>query len=356
MRPTIVALTCTVAGLLALLALPASSASADSPVPHPRLPAFRQTLTKATLTLQSPAVVTFGDNVTIAGQLSLGAGSPPAGTPITVVRTEAGGTTMTKFTVYTVPGGAFTVTDPDPAKGKYTYTATYKGTVTTTPAEAVIVVTVARTAPFLTVETSAPDYTFGTRIFVTAILGPTFADRSISIYAMPVGRPARLLKTAEVNAHGELTVTYILFRNTTFTAVFAGDAHNAPRTADRTVGAWVRVYMSGSGYFKTVVIDHIPYHVYHHTADLNALARVVPNKASECVDLELQQFSSQFGWYPNETFGCFGLNKQSEVSQTFSLTEVQGAQFRMRADYVHSRRDTANLSTDGSWFYFEVVK
>jgi hypothetical protein len=28
---------------------------------------------------------------------------------------------------------------------------------------------------------------------------------------------------------------------------------------------------------------------------------------------------------------------------------------RTRAGYVHGATDTTNLSTDGSWFYFEVV-
>jgi hypothetical protein len=349
MRATVAALTCAVAAMLGLLVLPVSGAGADS-IPD------RPALIRSTLTLVGPAVVTFGANVTIAGKLSLATGSPPTGTAVTVVRTEAGNGTVEKFALSTGADGEFPVTDRSPAKGKYTYTATYAGNTTTAPAKAVLVVTVARTAPFLAVKTSAPDYSFATRVFVTAILGPTFADRWISIYARPAGKPARLLKTADVNAQGELTVSYLLFRNTTFTAVFAGDAHNAPQTAGRSVGAWVQVYMSASGYFKTVVIDHVVYHVFHHTAYLNALARVVPNKAGECVYLQLQQYSSQFGWYPNQTFGCFDLDKQSEIAQTFSLTEAEGAQFRLRADYIRSRKDTNNLSTDGSWFYFEVVK
>jgi hypothetical protein len=349
MRATVAALTCAVAAMLGLLVLPASGAGADSILDRPAL-------IRSTLTLEGPAVVTFGANVVITGKLSLATGSPPTGTPVTVVRTEAGSTTVKDFKATTVAGGGFPVTDPSPAKGEYTYTATYAGNATTTPAKAALVVTVARTAPFLTVKTSAPDYQFGARLVVTAILGPTFADRWISVYARPVGKAARLLKTAQVNAQGELTVSYLLFRSTTFTAVFAGDAHNAPRTASKMVGAWVQVYMSDSGYFKTVVIGRVLYHVYHHTAYLNSFTRVVPDKAGECVYLQLQQYSGSFGWYPNETFGCFDLNKFSEIAQTFSLNEAEGSQFRMRADYVRSRRDITNLSTDGSWFYFEVVK
>jgi hypothetical protein len=312
-------------------------------------------LDKATIALDSPAFVTYGDNVTIAGKLSLQSGSPAAGTAITVVRTEAGSKATKKFNVRTKAGGGFTVTDVRPAKGKYTYTATYKGNQTTTSAKTGLAVTVTRTVPSLAVKTSAADYRYGTRIDVTAILGPTFADRQISIYAAPARERRRLLKTARVNAHGELTVGYSLSRNTTFTAVFAGDTHNAARTAGLTVGVWVNVYMSNSGYFKTVVIDHVRYRVYHHTAYLYAYPRVVPNKAGQCVDIEVQQYGSNT-WFANQTFGCYTLNKQSETEALFSLTEAAGAQYRMRADYIHSRKDTTNLSTKGSWFYFEVVK
>jgi hypothetical protein len=311
-------------------------------------------LNKATISLSSPGVVTFGANVTIAGKLSLTTGAPATGTKLTVVRTETGSSATKTFSVSTGAGGGFTVTDPRPAIGKYTYTASYTGNATTAAATTALAVSVARTTPSLAIKTSAANTTYGKSVTVTATLGPTLADRWVGIYAGPAGQAKKLLKLAKVNAQGNLSVSYTLSRNTTFYAVFSGDSHNAPRTVSRGVGVYVQVYMSNSGYFKTVKISGVSYRVYHHTAHLNTYARVVPDKAGECIDLEVQQYDSQIGWFANETFGCFPLNKSSVVSTYLTLLQASGAQYRMRADYVRGK-DGNNLSTDGSWFYFEVV-
>jgi hypothetical protein len=311
-------------------------------------------LNKATITLSSPGVVTFGANVTIAGKLSLSPSATPTGTKLSVVRTETGSTATKTFSVATGTGGGFTVTDPRPAIGKYTYTASYAGNATTTPAKTALAVSVARTTPSLAIKTSAANTTYSKSVTVTATLGPTLADRWVGIYAGPAGQAKKLLKLAKVNAQGNLSVGYALTRNTTFYAVFSGDTHNAPRTVSRSVGVYVQVYMSNSGYFKTVKISGVSYRVYHHTAHLGTYVRVVPDKAGECIDLEVQQYDSQIGWFANETFGCFTLNKSSVLSTYLTLLQASGAQYRMRADYVHGK-DGANLSTDGSWFYFEVV-
>lgn len=311
-------------------------------------------LNTAKISLSSPGVVTFGANVTVAGKLSLTTGAPATKTKLTVVRTETGSSATKTFDVSTGAGGSFTVTDPRPAIGKYTYTASYAGNQTTTAAKAALTVSVARTTPSLAIKTSAANTTYGDKVTVTATLGPTLADRWVGIYAGPAGQARKLIKLAKVNAQGNLSVSYTLSRNTTFYAVFSGDAHNAPRTVSRGVGVYVQVYMSNSGYFKTVKISGVSYRVYHHTAHLNTNARVVPNKAGECIDLEVQQYASQIGWFANETFGCFTLNKASVVSTYLTLLKASGAQYRMRADYSHGK-DGTNLSTDGSWFYFEVV-
>jgi sugar lactone lactonase YvrE len=311
-------------------------------------------LNKATITLSSPGVVTFGANVTIAGKMSLTTGAPPTGTGLTVVRTEAGSTAKKTYSVTTRAGGSFTVTDSRPAIGKYTYTATYAGNSTTPKATAALTVTVERTAPILTITTSAPNVTYGKPVTVTATLRSTFSDRTVSIYAGPAGQAHKLLKTAAVNAKGNLSVSYTPARDTTFFAVFSGDAHNTARTVSRAVGVYVQVYMSLSGYFKTVKISGTTYQVYHHTAHLNTYSRVVPNKSGECVKLEVQQYDSQIGWFPNTTFGCFTLNKSSVYATYLLLTQAAGARYRIRTDYVRGK-DGNNLSTDGSWVYFEVV-
>ena len=44
-------------------------------------------------------------------------------------------------------------------------------------------------------------------------------------------------------------------------------------------------------------------------------------------------------------------------SPTLTLTAYpQNTKYRVRVDYVRSSKDTTNLSTDGGWMYFIVVK
>ena len=308
----------------------------------------------STITLTNPGVVTFGANVTVAGKLSLSTGVTPTGTPLTVVRTQTGSTATKTVYISTVANGSFTVADPRPAIGTYTYTVTYAGSASNTSAKATLTVTVARTTPYLAIATSAANSTYGKSITVTATLGPTLADRWVGIYAGPAGQARTLLKLAKVNAQGNLSVSYTLSRNTTFFAVFSGDSHNAPRTVSRGVGVYVLVYMSTSGYFKTVKISGTTYQVYHHTAHLNTYSRVVPNKSGECITLEVQQYDPSVGWFANTTFGCFALNKSSVFATYLLLTRAAGAEYRIRTDYVRGR-DGNNLSTDGGWVYFEVV-
>jgi hypothetical protein len=167
----------------------------------------------------------------------------------------------------------------------------------------------------------------------------------------------KLLKRGLVDAHGNLTVSYTAARSTLFTASFSGDARYSAAAAMRTVGVSVKVAMANSGYFSTKKIAGVTYRVYHHTGDLGANVTVTPDKSGQCVNLQVQQWDPKGkAWFANATIGCFALNKSSEVSTGLTLLQAAGAQYRVRADYARSGGDVTNLNTNGSWFYFEVVK
>jgi hypothetical protein len=84
---------------------------------------------------------------------------------------------------------------------------------------------------------SAASVTSGTTVQVTVRLGKTYNSRVVSLYAQPASGAKKLIKSGKVNSQGILTVSYKVTKNTTFTAVFAGDAHYAPATAKATVKA-----------------------------------------------------------------------------------------------------------------------
>jgi hypothetical protein len=312
------------------------------------------------LTMSGPSgTVTYGRKPALKGTLSLGGGSV-AGRTITFTRTLSGSTASpTTFSTTTASDGSFTVTDPTvPAIGTYTYTAAFAGDASTNAASTKATVIVARTKPSLTITTSAANYRYNTKITVTANLGATFADRTVSIYATPTGQTKRLLTTAAVNSAGHLAATYTLARTTMFSVSFAGDVHNAPVTATKTVGAQVNIQMQNSGNYTTTAISGISYRVFHSTHLLYAHVTVAPSKANKCaVKLEVQQYdSSTKTWFANHTYGCYWLNSSSALSTSLSLTNAAGAQYRIRADYVQPSSDKTDVNTYGGWMYFKVVK
>jgi sugar lactone lactonase YvrE len=313
------------------------------------------TLTVATLQLRGTFKAQIGAKVTLTGTLSFTVGTPRAGTKIAIARTMAGSSGIKRLAAKLGAGGTFTLTDTAATPGTYTYTATYGGDSTHQPATATRRVTITKLPVSLSVTAKSNAVDYKGLATVTAHLGKTFTGRTVSIYAQPFGSKARkLLRTGRVNASGELSASYAPTFNTTFIAVFGGDARYAPRTVTHNVYVRAKVAESISGYFSTTTINGVLYRVYHHTASQGWNVTVFPNKAGECVQAEGQVFANG-AWQPALGTTCFSLNKNSTVFGKFGLSHISGFQARVRADYVRSGTDNKNLSNDSGWLYFEVV-
>ena len=87
-----------------------------------------------------------GTTLTISGTLTLPAGTPIAGVPVTV----SGGTLSAPVRLATNSSGAFSVTDTPEAEGTYTYTASYPGDSVNKAVSTSITVTVTPHASKLT--------------------------------------------------------------------------------------------------------------------------------------------------------------------------------------------------------------
>lgn len=99
----------------------------------------------STLALAGPSTGNAGKPLAFVGAVDPGGPVPPAGSPITVVRTVTnrnGTTTTTLPEVTTTADGAFAFTDTPPAGGSYTYTAQWTGDATFLPTQASATVTV----------------------------------------------------------------------------------------------------------------------------------------------------------------------------------------------------------------------
>jgi hypothetical protein len=191
-------------------------------------------------------------------------------------------------------------------------------------------------------------------VTVTPHLGMTYANRSFSLYETIAGSVRQLEWSGPADPGGDhVSFGVSAAHNVTFTMVFAGDARYKPATVSLTVGVKVDVSAALRGYYRTTTVSGASYRVYRRTATLSDAVTVTPAKRGECVELQSQEYSKG-AWHPVTTTKCGTLNKSSQVTDALKLAAL--GRFRVWAYFVHAKTDTANLSTTGSWQYYEVTK
>jgi hypothetical protein len=306
----------------------------------------------ATLSLGGTKSAALGKPVTLTGRLAYTVGSPAAGTTVTIVRSLAGSSATKTVTVRTAAGGAFKLTDLPGAAGTYTYTARYAGNSTHEADTAARTVSILRDPVTLTLEKSIGTAGYHQPVTLTAHLGATHANRDVSVYAQPYGTTRRLIKSGQVSASGNLSVRYAPATDTTFSAVFAGDARYAPKTVTAHVLVRAAVSQSDRGWYSGASYGAVRYRVFHQGGSLNATATVAPNKKGACVAFQLEQYRQ--GQWVSKTDPCLSLNSTSKAAWQLRLSGTAGDKFRLRVNFAHA--DKANLASDGSWFYFAVTR
>jgi hypothetical protein len=209
--------------------------------------------------------------------------------------------------------------------------------------------------PGMSVTTSAGSYAYGTKVRVTVTLNAKAPGATVILNAFPAGRKKTLVATGKVNRN-KFYATYTVTGLTNFAASFNGDGRDAAASASRKVTVAAKVADAVTGYHKTTTIGGVSYRVYHGTATLTLKATVTPNKKGECLQPETEQYDAGTGWDADTRYGCDKLDRQSHDAAPFKLSQAVGDRYRIRADYTRAGRDTANLSADGAWVYFDVVK
>lgn len=305
-----------------------------------------------TVTMTAPATSTRAQKLTVSGTLS---GAPfAAGGVVKVTKTDLGHASGTALADAKVAAdGSFTFSDTPQIGGANTYKVTYGGDVSHKAGSTSATVQVSRTATSLTIATDHATYAYGQTAKITTHLGTTYNKRTVAIYAQPFGGTSVLVKSGTVDSNGNLAGSYKLTRNTTFSAVFAGDYRYAPKTVARTAQTQVRVSETLSGYYTSTHYGSTLYRVYHHTAKEQLDVTVTPNKAGQCILFRVQRYYSG-AWHTQTTTPCAALSSVSTGRYKMSLTNSVGSKFRIAAEYVHSSRDTTNPSTWGAWQYFTV--
>jgi len=305
-----------------------------------------------TVALSAPGSAPRATALTVTGTLS---GAPfTTGQVVKVTKTDLGHTSGVALADAKVAAnGTFTFKDTPQIGGANTYKVSYAGDVSHRSATSTATVQVSRAATSLTLTADHSTYKYAQYGKITAHLGTTYNKRTVSIYAKPYGGTSVLVKSGTVDSHGNLTASYKLTRNTTFSAVFAGDYRYAPKTVAKSVQTYVRVTEKLSGYYTSTHVGSTLYRVYHHTAKEQLDVAVAPNKHGQCVKYRIQRYYSG-AWHTQSTSSCAALSSSSTGRQTMSLGSSVDRKYRIAAQYVHSASDTTNLSTWGAWQYFTV--
>lgn len=315
-------------------------------------------LTRPVLTLNGPQSVAIGGTATLSGTLALSTGGAlPSDATVTITRTGPSGSSGASWTRPVAANGTFSVADKTLKQlGRYIYTASYASTATTAAATTTFKLSVVKATPTLTLSTGASTALYGSTIKVTAHLGSTHTNRTVSISAsFPGSRTVKVLKTATVNSAGNLVVSYPdATRNVVFTVKFGGDAEYAAKSVSVRVGVDARVAMSNSGWYTSASYDGVTYRVFHHTGTLHVAITVTPNKHGECVRMNTQELVN--GKWVGGLSQCFALTSASQQVLYMTLASVMYGHWRAQAIFVPSSSDVTNASYYSGWFYFEVVK
>ncbi|MFE9097256.1 Ig-like domain repeat protein [Streptomyces sp. NPDC007264] len=305
-----------------------------------------------TLTVSAPATAERARKLTVTGRLTSKT-LPAAGTGLKVTRTDIespDGKALAAVT--TKADGSFSLTDTPPAGGKVTYKVSYAGDAAHAAAAGSDAVQVSRKATALTLNNNGKLYSYGQDVTFTAHLGATYKNRTVAIYADPFGsdKPKKLLKKAKVNSSGNLSATVDMTRDTTVTAVFDGDARNAPRTVNSTGYAKAKITTSVAKHYRTGKIGSTTYYYFRKNTD-PVFTTTMNYYSGRQQRFQLQVYY-QGSWYDSGSeYFALGTNGKSAVR--LEAPGESGIRARMRSSYINgSSGDTVNSTTHGAWKYF----
>jgi hypothetical protein len=182
-------------------------------------------------------------------------------------------------------------------------------------------------------------------------LGSEYKNKTVSLYGDPYGgdQGKRLLKTGTVNSSGNLSVSETLWRNWTFSAVYAGDDRTAPRTVSTTTYTYTSISEALSGQYKTVKQGSTPYAYYHKNANTYVTVNV-PYFKGRGVRFDLEIYYDGRWNSPDSFYEPVGTNGKVKVN--LGSAGAAGYTFRVRAVYVQGTSgDNHNATTYTGWKY-----
>jgi hypothetical protein len=207
-------------------------------------------------------------------------------------------------------------------------------------------------APALSLNRNGSVNAYGATVTMTAHLGATYQNRTVEIWADPYGsdRPRTLIRKGAVDGSGNLSVNYRLTRNTTFSAVFAGDARYTARMVTSTVNTKVAVSTTVAKHYKV----NKSYYYIRKTKNPTFSTTMTPYPG-RTERLTFQKYTG--GKWVAWKSGTYRLSSAGRYTYTLTGTHKTGVKYRVSAAYLTGTSgDRANYTMSGAWKYFVFSK
>ncbi|MEV4406671.1 hypothetical protein AB0J66_31225 [Actinoplanes sp. NPDC049598] len=314
---------------------------------------FEPVTTAITLKAASTSIARNGV-VQISGRLAVSGPLGVALPGLSVTRTDAespAGKALPQVTPYDPNYYSFEFSDYPAAGGTVTYTVRYAGNELAAPATAKISVTVGKLMPVLTLK-GGTVVNYGGTATVTARLGTTFSNRTVAIWADPAGPdPARVLRSAKVDASGNLTASVKLTRTTGVVAKFAGDTRTAAVSSPvQMLYTRVAVSLANSRQYKTAPLGGVSTSFYRKTVHPVFTTTMTPYPGRK----QRLQFEVLWKgkWTASRTVDV-PLTSAGKASYTLTGAHSVGLRYRVRAAYLTGTSgDNVNYTTYGAYRYY----
>ena len=211
----------------------------------------------------------------------------------------------------------------------------------------------------VTIKTSAATLVDGKAATLTAHLGTASTNRTVSIYRRPVGGTRTLVKTAVVNASGNLSISVKPTANVAYTAVWGGDATHASTTST-AANVKVRLVMHGltqGGYATSAGARLYHYNTAcpkkAHTGCPRFTAYASPLLAGRNVSFVVQGRSGSGAW-KHILSGSLktGAGGKMGVIIYYSARGIVGIHQRI---HFTIGKDSAHLGNTSAWVQFRVT-
>jgi hypothetical protein len=211
----------------------------------------------------------------------------------------------------------------------------------------------------VSIKTSKATMTDGGSATLTAHLGTASSNRTLSIFRTPVGGTRTLVKTAAVNASGNLSVVVRPTADVNYTAVWSGDSTHA-QTTSKAVRVNVHLVMHGKtqGGYRTASGVRLYHYAGRcvkkpHTGCPTFMASSSPLLPGRNVGFVIQGRAPSGAWKKllSGTLRT-GAGGKAGVIVYYSGRAVVGVQQRIRFSIA---KDSKHLGNTSAWVHFRVT-